>query len=89
MHKKKKSNLEMEKNKILLSFDNDFFKKIKTRAKQRRFKNIEQFIIDVLRHNVYRKGAISKKKDAENLYLDKFSSPTRETAKIIRSIQPR
>ena len=79
----------MEKNKILLSFDNDFFKKIKTRAKQRGFKSIEKFIIDVLRHNVYRKGAISKKKDAESLYLDKFSSPTRETAKIIRSIQPR
>ena len=79
----------MEKNKILLSFDDDFFKKIKTRAKQRGFKSVEQFVIEVLRHNVYRKGTIPKKKDAESLYLDKFSSPTRKTAKIMRSIQPR
>lgn len=79
----------MAENKILLSFDRDFFSKLKSKAKQRGFKSVEQFIVDLVRHNVYRRKALIKKRDSETLFLDKFSSPTKKTAKIMRSIQPK
>ncbi len=74
---------------IALSLDSDFINKLRKKSVKQGYRDIHQYIEEVLRRQIYWNRKRVKKKDAESEYLDKFSKPTKETYKIMRSIQPR
>lgn len=73
---------------ITIHFERDFFEKLKKHAKKKGYESIPNFIHEVLRRQLFWQKRASLK-DAESAYLDKFSSPTPETRKIIRGIRAR
>lgn len=76
----------MSGEKVVLVFENDFFEKLKKHAKKKGYENVSSFIREVLRRQIYwhKKSGM---KDAESVYLDKFSASTNDTRKIMRSIK--
>ena len=74
---------------VVLTLDSSFFEALKKKSVQNGFKNLQQYVCDVLHHTTYGKkhaGGRSRRKDPESEYLDKFSQPTKETYKIERSV---
>lgn len=72
-----------------IALDNDVYRKVRERVRKGRYKNIQQYIYELIRRDIFRKKAGGRPKtvSSEDAYLDKFSTPTKETRKIERMIR--
>ncbi len=70
---------------ITLAFEDQFYKKLKQKAKKQGFKDIKDYIYDVLQHRVYyqkRRGR-GVKMSYDEIVMNKISKPTAESKKRI------
>ncbi|MEK6934122.1 MAG: hypothetical protein AABW75_04575 [Nanoarchaeota archaeon] len=70
---------------ITLAFEEPFYKKIKLKAKKQGFKDIRDYIYDVLQHRVYyqkRRGR-GVKMSYDEMVMNKIAKPTAESRKRI------
>ncbi len=73
---------------VTFTFEPMFYRRLLSKSKKAGYKNVQQYGYDLLHHAVYGKknsGGRPKRKNPEREYLDKFSTPTKETYKIERS----
>ena len=75
--------------KLVLTLTDDFLQKLTERSKQLGYATPQQYIYDVMRRQLYlmRRSRRKRVKTSEEEYANKFSVPTKQTIKILRSVQ--
>ena len=81
----------MVSKKIILAVDIEILRKAKTKAEKQGYKSIQQYIYELIRRDLFRKkaGGRPRQLSSDEEYLNKFSTPTKETRKIERMIKER
>lgn len=79
----------MVSKKIILAVDIEILRKAKTKAEKQGYKSIQQYIYELIRRDLFRKkaGGRPRQLSSDEEYLNKFSTPTKETRKIERMIK--
>ena len=71
----------MVSKKIILAVDIEILRKAKTKAEKQGYKSIQQYIYELIRRDLFRKkaGGRPRQLSSDEEYLNKFSTPTKET----------
>lgn len=77
----------MTSKKIVLTFEKDFYSMIMQRVQKDGFRNVQQYFYELARRNIYSRLKRSKKLSAEEEYLNKFSSDTKESRKLVKELK--
>lgn len=74
---------------LLLALDIGLYTKALEKSKKLHYQNLQQYIYELVRRDIFRKkaGGRPRKVSSEDEYLNKFSTPTKETRKIERMIR--
>ncbi|MBI2632013.1 hypothetical protein HYW75_03345 [Candidatus Pacearchaeota archaeon] len=75
----------MPSEKITLAFEGPFYNKIKQKAKKQGFRNVRDYIYDVLQHRVYYQKRLGRgtKMSYDEMVMNKIAKPTSESRKRI------
>ncbi len=79
----------MTAKKLVLTINNDLLTKIKQKSTKQGYQNPQQYIYELIRRDIFRKkaGGRPRQLSSDEEYLNKFSTPTKETRKIERMIR--
>ena len=79
----------MVNKKLLLTLDSELLEKAKAKSKKICARSIQEYIIFLLQKDLFTKrgGGRPKVISSEEEYLNKFSTPTKETRRIEREIR--
>ena len=75
--------------KPVLTLDQEILNKINDKSKKQEYGNPQQYVYELIRRDIFRKKTEERSKvlSSEEEYLNKFSTPTKETRKIQRMIR--
>lgn len=70
--------------KLVLTLNEEILIKINDKSKKQGYKNPQQYVYELIRRDIFRKKAGGRPKaiSSDEAYLNKFSTPTKETRKI-------
>lgn len=74
---------------IILALEKELFEKAQEKSKKEGYKSVQQYVYELIRKDLFRKKAGGRPKilSSEEKYLNKFSTPTKETKRIEKLIR--